>query len=176
MRQQTLRVIINLVKTIIFSVVVLFLITGVIRIIFQQELLGMNEDLLLSMPALEGNLMNFRAGWLFEWWQRYKSGNLLSHVLVPMVPVTDLIELKKYMPLEILTYSGIIGCVVGIPIGIVAGFMDRKRMDLFFRSLILLLTIVVPFALGILFQYFFAIKEGIYPTIGLATLICLPDL
>jgi len=82
------------------------------------------------------------------------------------IPVIDYIKVHAPNTLRLSLYAILLTFLFGLPLGILAGVMKGKPLDILARSLAIFGQSAPTFWLGLMLMYFFAIKWPIFPIVG----------
>ncbi|MCM3767732.1 ABC transporter permease [Neobacillus niacini] len=129
---------------------------------------------ILGENASEDALKNLRQqmGLDLPVWQQYLHylGNILSgdfgESIASGTPVMTLIA-DNFLPTITLSISSIVvGCILGIPIGILSALKPNSWIDSFMRVVSFIWLSSPPFLLGILLILAFSLKLNVFPSMG----------
>ncbi|HEX2171017.1 MAG TPA: ABC transporter permease, partial [Dehalococcoidia bacterium] len=107
-------------------------------------------------------------------WKQYLTflGDLtrgdLGRSLISQKPVSEQIAFVLPYTLELTVASILVGLVLGIPTGVLTAIRRNTAVDYAGRMLSLLGLSFPSFYLGILLMFFFAVRLGLFPSVGSA--------
>jgi peptide/nickel transport system permease protein len=99
-------------------------------------------------------------------WLKSVSHGDFGKSFLKSIPVIDYIKVCAPNTLRLSLYSMILALLFGLPLGILAGVMKGKPLDILARSIAIFGQSAPVFWLGLVLMYFFAIKWPIFPIVG----------
>jgi peptide/nickel transport system permease protein len=99
-------------------------------------------------------------------WLKSVSHGDFGKSFLKSIPVIDYIKVHAPNTLKLSLYAIILTFLFGLPLGILAGVMKGKALDISARSLAIFGQSAPTFWLGLMLMYFFAIKWSIFPIVG----------
>lgn len=115
-----------------------------------REKMGLNEPIWIQYLDFLGSVVRADLG------ESFISGEPVSRQLLSVFPDT----------LKLTLFGIIIGCVIGIPLGIVSALKRETKLDNLLRFLSVIGLSIPPFLLGIYMIIVFSLKIPIFPSMG----------
>lgn len=115
-----------------------------------REKMGLNEPIWIQYLDFLGSVVKADLG------ESFISGEPVSRQLLSVFPDT----------LKLTLFGIIIGCVIGIPLGIVSALKRETKLDNLLRFLSVIGLSIPPFLLGIYMIIVFSLKIPIFPSMG----------